>query len=321
MSLSSIQALVSKELKEVDQLILSNLSSSVTLINDIGQHLILSGGKRLRPLIVLLSAKAFDYQGRRHLQLATIIEFFHTSSLLHDDVVDNSQLRRGKKTANNIWGSKASVLVGDYIFSKAFQMLATIDHAPVLSILAQASHTITQGEVEQLMNCHNPNLAESHYLKIIRCKTAALFSAASQMGPVLTQASQHEIDAMQDFGQHLGCAFQMIDDALDYQSSAETMGKNIGEDLAEGKVTLPVLYALSQTDTKTRSQLKAAIEDGDQALDGMVEAIKACGAIEYTCQRAEKEINSAVTALLSIKASPYRDALESLAVFNLERTY
>ncbi|MDG2301935.1 MAG: polyprenyl synthetase family protein, partial [Gammaproteobacteria bacterium] len=239
-----MRALVSEEADKVDALLMANLTSEIQLINQLGAYIIQGGGKRIRPLIALLSAKSLGYTGQKHIDIAAILELVHTATLLHDDVVDSSKLRRGRQTANDLWGTEASVLVGDFLYSRAFQMMVTLNNNKILGVLADATNVIAEGEVMQLVNCHDPDITELRYLDTIRNKTAKLFEAASGLGAILSGGSDKTTTAMNAYGMHLGTAFQLADDALDYSSSPEKLGKNIGDDLSEGKPTLPLLYAM-----------------------------------------------------------------------------
>ncbi len=309
-------------MRAVDVLIQQRLHSGVVLINQVGHYIINSGGKRLRPVIVLLSARAFDYRGSDHINIAAIIEFIHTATLLHDDVVDASDLRRGQKTANNIWGSEASVLVGDFLYSRAFEMMVDVDSMRVMEILARTTNTIAEGEVMQLLNCHDPDTTEERYLEVIRNKTAKLFEAATQLGAVLCHRPAAEEEAMAAYGMHLGTAFQLTDDVLDYSASSEELGKNIGDDLAEGKPTMPLIYAMHNGTSRQREVIRAAIEAGGREnLEEVIEAIEYSGAIQYTAQAAQREAEKASRAVEQIGASPYQAALIRLAEFAVARAY
>jgi len=320
--LESIQQLVAGDRAAVDQLIQSSLHSEVELINQLSHYIINSGGKRLRPMLVLLSAKACCYEGNQHIDLAAIIEFIHTATLLHDDVVDGSLLRRGADTANAIWGNQASVLVGDFLYSRAFQMMVELNNMRVMEILSDTTNTIAEGEVLQLLNSRNPDTTEQSYMAANRCKTAKLFEAATQLGAVISQASKEQEQALADFGMRLGIAYQLIDDVLDYSSSPDEMGKNIGDDLSEGKPTLPLIHAM-RTGTPEQAQvIRQAIENGDgSSIDAVTAAIKATNAIDYTAQVAQQEAAQAKSALLTLPASPYRDALEQVLDFCIHRTF
>lgn len=320
--LASAQALVAQDMRAVDQEIHARLRSDVVLINQMGAYIVNSGGKRLRPLVVLLSAKTFDYSGREHIQLATIIEFIHTATLLHDDVVDASQMRRGQSTANAIWGNEASVLVGDFLYSRAFEMMVEINSMRVMEILAKTTNTIAEGEVMQLLNCHDPDATEENYVQVIRSKTAKLFEAAAQLGAVIADQDRSTQSAMATYGMHLGTAFQLVDDVLDYSCGNQLLGKNIGDDLAEGKPTLPLIRALHNGDNEQRLLLRDAIERGGlDTIDDVVAAIEATGSLAYTARRAEEEAQLARQALTGIADSPCKQALLGLADFSVHRDY
>jgi len=321
MDIVTIQTLISQDMHAVNQLIERRLSSEVVLINQLGKYIINSGGKRLRPVILLLSARAFQYQESYHIDLAAVVEFIHTATLLHDDVVDASELRRGKETANSIWGNEASVLVGDFLYSRAFQMMVDVHSMRVMEILSSATNVIAEGEVLQLLNCHEPDTTEENYLLVIRSKTAKLFEAAAQLGAVISgQPSEYE-EAMAQYGAHLGTAFQLIDDVLDYSASAEEMGKNVGDDLAEGKPTLPLIYALRNGNAEQKAVLREAITKGGvEYIDEVLAAIKATNALEYTREAAQQEANKAMEVLSCIPDSEYKEALLFLARFSIERS-
>ena len=320
--LASAQALVAEDMRAVDQEIHARLRSDVVLINQMGAYIVNSGGKRLRPLVVLLSAKTFDYSGREHIQLATIIEFIHTATLLHDDVVDASQMRRGQSTANAIWGNEASVLVGDFLYSRAFEMMVEINSMRVMEILAKTTNTIAEGEVMQLLNCHDPDATEENYVQVIRSKTAKLFEAAAQLGAVIADQDRSTQSAMATYGMHLGTAFQLVDDVLDYSCGNQLLGKNIGDDLAEGKPTLPLIRALHNGDVAQRLLLRDAIERGGlDTIEDVVAAIEATGSLAYTARRAEEEAQLARQALTGIADSPCKQALLGLADFSVHRDY
>lgn len=322
MEFTDIQALVSEDMKAVNALIQKRLSSQVALINQLGHYIINSGGKRLRPILLLLSARAFGYEGGHHYQLAAVVEFIHTATLLHDDVVDASEMRRGKQTANSLWGNEASVLVGDFLYSRAFQMMVEVDSMKVMEILAEATNVIAEGEVLQLLNCQNPDTTEQEYLEVIRRKTAKLFEAAAQLGAVLTGQSPREEQALAAYGRHLGTAFQLIDDVLDYNADPETSGKNIGDDLAEGKPTLPLIYALQHGNSRQRELLRQAIQHGGRERIGeVVQAIHQTSALEYSMEAARREAEKAISALAQLSVSRYNDALKTLAEFSVNRAY
>ena len=320
--LDAIQRPVAADLKAVDRLIESRLRSDVVLVNQVAQHIIYSGGKRLRPMIVLLSARAFDYAGDQHIELAAIVEFIHTATLLHDDVVDASMLRRGQNTANAVFGNEASVLVGDYLYSRAFQMMVDVASMRIMEIMADTTNLIAEGEVLQLLNCHDPDTTEERYLKVIRSKTAKLFEAAAQVGAVASGAAAKHERAMAAFGLHLGTAYQLVDDVLDYRGASQEIGKNVGDDLAEGKPTLPLIHAIRNGSEEEADVIRKAIEFGGRdAIDPVVAAVESTGAIAYTARAAAAEADEALAALSEIPPSPYRDALESLVEFCNSRTY
>jgi len=322
MDIAAIQTLINPDMQAVDALIRKRLHSEVALVNQIGHYIINSGGKRLRPMLLLLSARAFGYQGTHLINLAAVIEFIHTATLLHDDVVDASQLRRGQETANSVWGNEASVLVGDFLYSRAFQMMVEVKSMRVMEILSDATNIIAQGEVLQLLNCHEPNTSEADYLQVIRSKTAKLFEAATQLGAVISEQPSEYEQAMAAYGMHLGTAFQLIDDVLDYSATAEEMGKNVGDDLAEGKPTLPLIYALKQGTQAQQQVLHEAISKGGKEFIGdVIKAIVSTGAIGYTKNVAQKEASMAMSALTDLPSSPYADALYALAKFSISRTY
>ena len=322
MQLEEIRALVTDDLQRVDQTIVQRLASDIVLVNQVSQYIIGGGGKRLRPLSVVLAARACGHQGQKHVPAAAIIEFIHTATLLHDDVVDGSDMRRGRNTANHVFGNEASVLVGDYLYSRSFQMMVELGDLRIQEVMANATNTIAEGEVLQLMNAHDPETTEQRYLEVIYRKTAKLFEAGAQMAAILS-GSPREIElAMIDYGRHLGTAFQLVDDALDYNSTAEELGKNLGDDLAEGKPTLPVIYALANAPAAEAAKLRAAIETGGiDDLDQITRLIEASGGLEYTARMARREKELAVEALGKLPASNYRTALVSLADFAVARTY
>ncbi len=321
-SFTGIRKLVEAESKAVDQLILRELSSDVVLINQIGRYIVNSGGKRLRPALLLLVAKALSYVGQQHITLAAVIEFIHTATLLHDDVVDESSLRRGRHTVNTVWGNAASVLVGDYLYSRSFEMMVSVRNVRVMEILAATTTAIAEGEVLQLLNRNNPTTTEQRYLEVISRKTAILFSAASQLGAVLARAPHETEQALSQFGLHLGMAFQLIDDALDYKADPEKLGKNLGDDLAEGKPTLPLIYALGQSDERQATLLRAAIESGNRdAFRDVYAIVESTNAIAYTERRAREEAHRAYESLEQVPSSVYKEALTTLALFSVERNH
>ncbi len=321
MNLDEIRTLSADDMSAVNDLILKRLHSDVVLINQVGAYIINSGGKRLRPMIVLLAARCCGYDGSHHIDLAAIIEFIHTATLLHDDVVDGSDMRRDRETANAVWGNEASVLVGDFLYSRSFEMMVEVGEMRVMDILSSATNRIAEGEVLQLLNCNDPDTTEQAYMEVIIRKTATLFEAGSRLGAVLGEASKAHEEAMATYGMHLGIAFQLVDDALDYNSSNENIGKNIGDDLAEGKPTLPLIQAIKKSDAETAKTLRHVIETGglDQ-IDLVMAAIEKSGAITYTIEMAQQEAEKAKEALNIFPDSPYRDALAALADFSVART-
>jgi octaprenyl-diphosphate synthase len=323
MLLDSIRSLVQSDLEATDHFIFTELSSHIPLINELIQYIMASGGKRIRPLLVLLSARAFGHQNDQQINLAAAIELIHTATLLHDDVVDNSTLRRGHETAHTIWGNEASVLVGDFLYSRAFQLIVRLQNLKVMNIFADATNLIAEGEVLQLVNCKNPDTTEASYYDVIQRKTGKLFEVSSQLGPALSsECSTEEFAAMQAYGMNLGIAYQLIDDALDYSAPAEQMGKNMGTDLAEGKPTLPLIHALRKGTAAEIGVIRQAIETGScNQLDSILEIIRSTGAIEYTAEAAKKHALHANTALQNISASQYRTGLHNLAEFVVERGY
>ncbi len=321
MNLNQIQTLVADDMAAVNQLIDDRLHSEVALVNQVSGYIINSGGKRLRPILVLLAAHACGYRGDRHITGAAIIEFIHTATLLHDDVVDESNMRRGRDTANNVWGNPASVLVGDFLYSRAFQMMVDVDRMRVMDVLADATNTIAEGEVLQLMNCHDPDTSEKRYLKVIYCKTAKLFEAGAQIAAILAKQNSDIESALVTYGRHLGNAFQLVDDALDYKSDAAVMGKNVGDDLAEGNPTLPLIYAMQNGTTEQIDVIREAIVNGDvKNMAAVTAAIESTGAIQYTAALAKDEAQRAHDALSALPASQYTDALHGLADFAISRS-
>ncbi|MCA0403765.1 MAG: polyprenyl synthetase family protein [Proteobacteria bacterium] len=322
MTIERIKTLVKDDFDAVNALVIDKIQSQVGLIDDLSHHIVQSGGKRLRPLLVLLASHACGYQGKDHITLAAMIEFFHTATLLHDDVVDESTLRRGRETANEIWGSKASILVGDYLFTQSVQLMVNVNHNKILHLLADTSHEISCGEVKQLVNRHNTSLTEKEYFEVIRAKTALLFAAGAAIGAILSDLGEAMEKSLYAYGLHLGNAFQLIDDALDYCSDAETIGKNIGDDLADGKLTLPLIHIL-QTGTEIQQKLiKDSLKAGNlDNLQAILKAIEETKAIEYTKNFAREEVDKALTALIQLPESVYKKALEELALFALERTH
>jgi len=322
MDLTAIKHLSAQDMADVNQLILTQLSSDVVLINQLGHYIVSGGGKRMRPLLTVLAARALGYRGQDHIPLAAIIEFIHTSTLLHDDVVDESDMRRGRKTANALFGNAASVLVGDFLYSRSFQMMTSLKNLQVMDILADATNVIAEGEVLQLLNCNDPDTTEARYLQVIYCKTAKLFEAATRLAAVISHQPAAVETAMADFGRYLGTAFQLIDDVLDYTADSAEMGKNAGDDLAEGKPTLPLIIAMQRADEPQRTLIREAIEqaNGMAHLDSILATLKQTQAIEYTRQQAESEAQKAIAALASLPDSDYKQALITLARLAVDRS-
>lgn len=310
--------LVADDMKAVDQLIIDRLHSDVVLINQVGHYIVGGGGKRLRPLLVLLAAGALGYQGNRHIDIAAIVEFIHTATLLHDDVVDESAMRRDNDTANAVWGNAASVLVGDFLYSRSFEMMVDVGEMRVMEVLSHATNRIAEGEVLQLLNCNNPDTTESQYLEVIRRKTATLFEAGTRLAAIIAGASADEEAALGDYGLQLGIAFQMIDDALDYNGA--DIGKNLGDDLEEGKPTLPVIRAIQMSPPDVAARLRVAVEEGGRHhIDAVRSAIESSDAIEYTSRLAREAATAAKTALGQLPPSRHREVLAGLADFSVER--
>jgi octaprenyl-diphosphate synthase len=318
--IDEVMALADDDRQAVDKLIAASLESDVALVSQVSQYIVMSGGKRLRPLIVLLAARALGYEGEQHVRAAAIIEFIHTATLLHDDVVDSSDRRRGMESANTVFGNQASVLVGDFLYSRSFQMMVDIGDMRVMQILADATNTIAAGEVMQLMNVHNPDTSEDEYRQVIYRKTARLFEAGAQIAAVLAGRDRSDETAMLQYGQNLGTAFQLVDDALDFNASPEELGKNLGDDLAEGKATLPLIHAMRVGSEKERALIRdAIIEGGLQQLDTIQAIIGSTGALIYTEKRAHEAADIAIEALSGIPDSEYKQALISIAEFAVKR--
>ncbi|NYS60503.1 octaprenyl diphosphate synthase [Vreelandella salicampi] len=315
-----LHAVVADDFNAVNRTIVEQLNSRVPLVATISQYIIESGGKRLRPLLVLLAARALGYDGDKHIALATLIEFMHTSTLLHDDVVDESHLRRGKQTANDSWGNAPSVLVGDFLYSRSFQMMVDVGSMRIMAILSAATCVIAEGEVQQLTNIGNPDISEADYFETIQGKTAMLFEASSHSGAVLAEASPEQERALQYYGRYLGLAFQLIDDLLDYQGDANAMGKNVGDDLTEGKPTLPLIHAMEKGTPEQAKLIRQAIRKGGlEQLDAVMDIVNATGALTYTRARAEEMADKALAQLDALPASPYRDTMAKLARLAVER--
>ena len=325
MDYKAIQALVSSDMEAVDQLIQRRLQSDVVLVNQLSTYIINSGGKRLRPMLALLMARACGYKGERHVDIAAIVEFIHTATLLHDDVVDESDMRRGQETANNVWGNQAAVLVGDFLYSRSFEMMVDVNEMRVMQIMASTTNIIAEGEVLQLLNVNDADTDEARYLDVIYSKTAKLFEAACQLGAVLSGLSADEEKAVAAYGTHLGTAFQLVDDILDYSAESEAMGKNVGDDLAEGKPTLPLIYALKVSTENNESDdaalIRKSIEEGGlDNLDAVMQIIENTKALEYTQNVAKKETQFAINSLENLPDSDFKTALIDLAHFSVART-
>ena len=320
--LNSIQTLAAPDMAALDALIRRRLASDVVLINQVAEYIIGAGGKRLRPLLLLLTAAALGHRGPDAHQLAAVIEFIHTSTLLHDDVVDESDLRRGRQTANAVWGNATSVLVGDFLYSRSFQLMVELGSMEVQRILADTTNIIAEGEVLQLLHVHNPDTDEAAYLRVIERKTAILFAAATRLGALLAGADTRVQTRLHDYGLNLGYAFQIADDVLDYASDAATLGKNLGDDLAEGKATLPLIHAMAHSDADTRAALRRIVEHGD--IDGMpaaLSAIDACGSLDYSRQRAMDYARAAEDALAALPDNAHVAALRGLARYSVSRDH
>ena len=322
MTLEAIRGFVESDLHAVDAVIRARLDSEVLLIRQVAEYIVGGGGKRLRPLLLLLSAGAFGARGRHCHELAAVVEFIHTATLLHDDVVDESDLRRGRSTANSLFGNSAAVLVGDFVYSRAFQMMVGVNDMRVLQVLADATNVIAEGEVMQLMNCRNPDVKENEYLGVIRCKTAKLFEAATRLGAILGGAPRDQEDAVADYGMRLGTAFQLIDDVLDYSGEQAVIGKNLGDDLAEGKPTLPLIYAIRHGTAEQAQRVRHAIEHGGRdELAVVIETIRSTGALDYAREQARQESRVAGEALARLPHSRQREYLLELASFAVTRSF
>lgn len=321
MKLEEISALVTDEMLAVNHLVSDRLKSDVALVNNLGQYIIQGGGKRIRPLLVILSANACGYQGSLHVLLAAIVEFIHTATLLHDDVVDASEMRRGRATANAVWGNEASVLVGDFLYSRAFQMMVEAGDMRIINILGHTTNTIAEGEVMQLLNAHNPETTEQQYLDVILNKTAKLFEAGCRLGAVITDMPSEVEQSLAAYGLHVGTAFQLIDDVLDYSANERETGKHIGDDLSEGKPTLPLIHSIKVGTPAEVACVSAAIREGGLGhIQDVIQVIHSTGAIEYTRGVAKREVEKALANLKVLPAGPFRDALQALANSSLMRS-
>lgn len=323
MDLKTIQALSANDMQAVNEMILTQLSSDVVLINQLGSYIVSAGGKRIRPLIAVLAARALGYAGTKHITCATFIEFVHTATLLHDDVVDESQLRRGNPTANAVFGNAASVLVGDFIYTRAFQLMAQLNSLTILQVMSDAVNVISEGEVLQLMNCNNPDTTEESYMQVIYSKTARLFEVSAQCAAIIASDDIEMHKALQNYGRYLGTAFQLIDDVLDYRADQQALGKNLGDDLAEGKPTLPLLHAMHNGNAEQAQLIKQIIEQGDGRayLDEVLSIMQQLGSLDYTIQRAEEEADKAIAALAILPDNEYKQALIALAHLSVQRNH
>ncbi|HHR6052965.1 TPA: octaprenyl diphosphate synthase [Providencia alcalifaciens] len=321
MNLESIVELTAEDMSAVNKAILSQLNSDVALINQLGYYIVSGGGKRIRPMIAILAGRSLGYSEHKHIQVAALIEFIHTATLLHDDVVDESDMRRGKQTANAVFGNAASVLVGDFIYTRSFQMMTDLDSMRVLKLMSEATNVIAEGEVLQLMNCNDPDITEESYMQVIYSKTARLFEAASHASAILANATPEQEKALQDYGRYIGTAFQLVDDLLDYDADNTQLGKNTGDDLDEGKPTLPLLHAMQHGNEEESALIRQAIEQGNgrHLLETVLSTMKRCGSLEYTYQRAQEEAQKAIDALNALEDSVYKEALIGLAHVAIQR--
>jgi octaprenyl-diphosphate synthase len=320
MPLAQIRSLIADDLARVDRTIQAELASDVALIDQMGAYIVGGGGKRLRPILVLLAARSLGYRGDQHIKLAAVIEFIHTATLLHDDVVDGSDRRRGRKTANNVWGNPAAVLTGDFLYSRAFQMMTSTRSLRVMEIMADATNTIAEGEVLQLLNCHDPKVDAARYFEVVRRKTATLFDAGARLGALTAEAAAAQETALGRYGAALGTAFQLIDDVLDYEADPGETGKNLGDDLAEGKPTLPLIRALEVGDATQRRLISDAIEHGSvERLDEVLAAVRATDALDHTRAAAQRQADAARAELAALPPGPHRDALDSLTRIAVDR--
>ncbi|MDD5059218.1 MAG: octaprenyl diphosphate synthase [Sideroxydans sp.] len=320
--MDNLKQLIADDMAAVDAVIRTRLHSEVALVNQVGEYIVNSGGKRLRPALVLLSAQAFGYNGKQHHELAAVVEFIHTATLLHDDVVDESELRRGRETANALFGNAASVLVGDFLYSRAFQMMVEVGEMRVMQILAEATNVIAEGEVLQLLNCNDADVDIASYMRVIHCKTAKLFEAAMRLGAIIGRVSAADEEAVAKYGMHLGTAFQLIDDVLDYSADEAQTGKHLGDDLAEGKPTLPLIYAMQHGSSEQTAVVRSAIEQGDmEKFAEVLQIIHDTGALDFTRQQALHEAASAQAAIASLADSKYKQSLLELAHFAATRQF
>jgi octaprenyl-diphosphate synthase len=321
-SQQTIALTIAADMDAVNAVIRRKLHSEVSLVNQIAEYIISAGGKRIRPVLVLLIANAYSYQGSAHHDLAAVVEFIHTATLLHDDVVDESSLRRGRETANALFGNAASVLVGDFLYSRSFQMMVALDNMRVMQILSDATNVIAEGEVMQLLNMHDPDVSHERYLQVIRSKTAKLFEAAAQLGALISGATEAQIEAAGEYGRSLGTAFQLIDDVLDYAGDAAEIGKNVGDDLREGKPTLPLIWVMEHGTPEQRQLIRSCIEQGDeQHFDAVLAAVTNSGALDFTRREAETAARRAAEAVADLPDSQYKEALLLLCKFAVDRNH
>jgi len=319
-NISDIKDLLADDLNNTDKALIKNLSSNVALINTMSNYIISAGGKRIRPMLLLLSARATNYHGNKHHLMAVVIELIHTATLLHDDIVDESSTRRGLNTANDVWGNASSVLVGDFLYSRAFEMMVDVDSMRIMQIMSKVTNSIAEGEVLQLLNCNNSKLSEEDYFQVIEHKTACLFQASTQIGSILSGSNKEHEEALRDYGMHLGNAFQIIDDVLDYGSDSEAIGKEVGDDLSEGKATLPMIYALHNTSGEEHKMLTDAIENtGNINIDKIVNVLTKTGALKYSHSKAQESADLAIQSLNILPESDYKDALILLCDISLKR--
>ncbi|WP_287877251.1 octaprenyl diphosphate synthase [Aquitalea sp.] len=320
MSTPLFRTLIAEDMQTVDRVIRARLHSDVVLIRQVAEYIISAGGKRLRPVLTLLSGKALGYQGEHLYELAAMIEFIHTATLLHDDVVDESDMRRGRETANALFGNAASVLVGDFLYTRAFQMMVTTNNMQILQVMAEATNIIAEGEVLQLLNIGNTELSEQDYLQVIQYKTAKLFEASARVGALIAQGSDAQVKALADYGMYLGTAFQIIDDVLDYSGDADTIGKSLGDDLAEGKATLPLIYTMRQGDAAAADVVRQALENASRdRFHDVLAAVQSCGALGYAKNEAIKAAEQAVAAIADLPDTPVKQALVELARLSVDR--
>ena len=325
MDFNAIQSVVADDFEAVDRFIQHHLDSGVPLIREISEYIVNSGGKRLRPLVAILSARAAGYRGELHINVAAVIEFLHTSTLLHDDVVDESRMRRGRATANQVWGNAASVLVGDFLISRSFQLVVEVGDLRLMEILAESTNTISEGEVLQLINCRDPDTSEERYMQVIHHKTAKMFESAAQTGAVLGCSEPDRVEEQKriygDYGRHLGIAFQLVDDVLDYTGDPEQLGKNVGDDLAEGKPTLPLIHTMREAPAREATMIRDAIRTGGlDRLEEIIDTVQRHGGLEYTLEQARSHTARALEALESVPESRYRQALAGLAREAVDRS-